>query len=125
MWSTLLLAMIVLASAVLLVHLVSDFIADDNNDYELRLWAYHHYGTASRSMWTMFQATLSGGWPNYARKLVENVNPLFALFWVAYVVVIVFAVMRVMSALFLASTMKAANQEEAMLIMKKMESKDK
>lgn len=124
-WSVVLLSFIMLSSGILMAQLTAGFIEDNNNDRELRTWTWKHYGTGSRASYTMFEATMSGGWPNYARTLVENVSPLYAVFWVTYVIFVVFAVMRVITALFLNNTMKAASGDETMMVMEKMKEKDK
>merc|ERR1719382_253423 len=71
-------------------------------------WMYMYYGTPRRSLWTFFELTFSGGWPNYARRLVEEVNSWFALFWAVYVFLVIFAMTRIVSALFLKDTLQAA-----------------
>jgi hypothetical protein len=125
LWSTVLLALIMVASGILMGQLVLHFIDDDTYERKMRLWAYEHYGGAFRSIYTMFEATLSGGWPNYARPLISGFSPWFALFWVFYVLAVYFAVIRVLSALFLNTTMNVANQDEEMMMMAKIKEMEK
>mmetsp|Transcript_2178 Transcript_2178/g.5045 ORF Transcript_2178/g.5045 Transcript_2178/m.5045 type:complete len:588 (-) Transcript_2178:155-1918(-) len=115
LWCSVLLILIVLASGILTAQLVGGVIRDSNADPELRVWAYKHYGTASRASYTMLEVILSGGWPNYARRLVEEVTWWFALFWAAYVLIVVFAVTRILTALFLRNTLKVAAVDDAMM----------
>eukprot|EP00971_Amphidinium_carterae_P175628 3480967-Amphidinium_carterae.1 len=97
-----------------MAQLLHSYITDQKSDLETRKWVYLHYGTATRAAWTVLEATLSGGWPNYARILVMEVSPLWAAWWFFYVFVVIFAVIRVMGALFLTASMKAANDDEDM-----------
>jgi len=113
-WALIVLSLIILTASNLMAQLLGDFIADTSNTIETRKWVYERYGTASRAAWTVMQATLSGGWPNYANTLVMEVSPLWAVWWFFYVFFVIFAVIRVMSALFLTASMKAANDDQDM-----------
>lgn len=120
-----LLALIFVAAGILLAQLLSGFITDRGNDLELRIWVFKNYGSALKSIYTIFEITMSGCWPNYARPLIEEVNGWYALFFVIYVVVVVFAVLRVVGALFLTATMKAAGEDLAMTVMHKAKERHK
>mmetsp|Transcript_53985 Transcript_53985/g.126114 ORF Transcript_53985/g.126114 Transcript_53985/m.126114 type:complete len:650 (+) Transcript_53985:101-2050(+) len=119
-WTMVVLSMIIVAASNLTAQMLQGFIMSEDGDHELRVWVFQHYGTASRAAYTMLEATLSGGWPNYARRLVMEVNPLWAIFWIAYVFAIIFAVIRVMGALFLAASLKAANEDDDMQALRRM-----
>jgi hypothetical protein len=123
-WSAVLLALIMVAAGILMAQLAAGYIEDEAAPTEFREWTFVHYGTGLRSTYTMFEATLSGGWPNYARILIEEVNPWFAIFWIFYVLTVVFAVIRVITALFLQKTMEAARGDEEMMVMQKMKEKE-
>eukprot|EP00931_Biecheleriopsis_adriatica_P010282 TRINITY_DN11136_c0_g1_i1.p1 TRINITY_DN11136_c0_g1~~TRINITY_DN11136_c0_g1_i1.p1 ORF type:complete len:597 (-),score=98.92 TRINITY_DN11136_c0_g1_i1:162-1952(-) len=110
-WSMVLLVIFMTLGGLILTSLLQDFILDESLDRDTRLWADEKYGTSVRSVWTMFQATLSGGWPNYAVPMVQEVNFWFIGFWLIYVIVVVFAVIRVISALFLKETLSAASSD--------------
>jgi len=125
MWSMVLLGLILLASGMLLAQLVMGILKDGAGNEDLQVWAYTHYGGAARATYTMFEATLSGCWPNYARRLIEEVSPWYALFWVFYVVLIGFAVIRVMGALFLSATLRAAGEDADMMVLRRLKDKAK
>jgi len=114
LWALIVLTLIILTCSNFMAQLLNSYITNESNNLETRKWVYRHYGTASRAAWTVLEATLSGGWPNYARLLVMEVSPLWALWWFFYVFVVIFAVIRVMGALFLTASMKAANDDEDM-----------
>lgn len=124
-WSVVLLGLFILASGILMAQLLESFIADNLNNMDDRLWMYQHYGTASRAVYTMFEATLSGGWPNYARPVIEKASFLYGFLWTVYVVTVVFAVIRVITALFLRATLTAASHDEEMMVISKMKEREK
>merc|ERR1719253_2414707 len=104
----LLLFAVILFCGLMIAQLVSGFIDDDSAELEHRKWVFNYYGSSSRACWTLFEATLSGGWPNYARKMIENVSTFYAIFWLAYVLFVYFTIMKVLTAIFLQKTMKMA-----------------
>lgn len=72
------------------------------------------YGTTSRSFYTVFELTFSGGWPNYARNLVEDVHWAYAVFFFVYIIAVTFAMFRIITTLFLRDTLAlASNDAEA------------
>mmetsp|Transcript_44464 Transcript_44464/g.105366 ORF Transcript_44464/g.105366 Transcript_44464/m.105366 type:complete len:602 (-) Transcript_44464:46-1851(-) len=111
-WTMVVLTMIILAGSNFQAQLLMPYIMDEAKNLESRVWVFKYYGSAGRSAYTMLEATLSGCWPNYARDLVMEVSPLWAVFWIFYVFAVIFAVIRVMGALFLAASLKAANEDE-------------
>jgi len=68
---------------------------------------------------------MSGCWPNYVRKLVEEVHAIYAVFFFFYVSFVIFAVTRIISALFLRDTLQVAQNDEAMMIRAKMSRRKK
>jgi len=123
-WSVILLFFIMLSGGIFLAQVTAGVIADESKEVELRRWVFEHYGSGSRSFYTLFEATLSGGWPTYARRLIMEVSAWYAGFWLLYVIVVVFAVIRVIGALFLQQTMKMASADEEMMYARKRKEKD-
>eukprot|EP00438_Fugacium_kawagutii_P010352 Skav231982 [mRNA] locus=scaffold719:118687:127055:- [translate_table: standard] len=52
-WSMALLSLCMLSGGLLMGNLLQDFINDETQDAEHRLWIWEHYGTAYRSIYTM------------------------------------------------------------------------
>jgi len=123
MWSMVLLSVILLSAGIFMAQMLGSFIADSGNKDDIRIWLWKRYGTASKSTYTMFELTLSGCWPSYARPMVDDVSVWFALWWFFYVITVVFAVIRIITALFLTATMKAANEDEEMMCIRKRQEK--
>lgn len=111
-WSVIFLFLVMLVNALFLTSILKDVIQDVTNEEDLRLWIYRYYGSAFRSCYTVFEVTMSGGWPTYARRLVEEVSVAFALYWVIYVMSVVFALLRIITAIFLRETLNQAQKDE-------------
>jgi len=114
-WSMLVLFVFMLASSLFLSQMLQDFIRNEQAEYSTRVWVARYYGTSARALWTMFELTLSGCWPEFARTIIEKVHPGYAVFFSLYVTGVVFAMIRIISALFLKDTLTStANDDELM-----------
>merc|ERR1719482_727771 len=76
-------------------------------------------------MWTMFEATFTTSWTQPARNVIEDVSAGFGIFWIIYIVVVNFAVMRVTAALFLKQTLAVAAADAEKMVMAKMKEREK
>jgi len=74
------------------------------------------YGDGFKSFWTIFELTFSGCWPNYARRIIEEVNPLYSVFYFIYVYVVVFVATRIVAALFMKETLAQYAQDAEMMV---------
>merc|ERR1719272_2721191 len=72
----------------------------------------------------MFEATHSGCWPNYATPLIDKIHPAFAIFWVIYVGGVIFAIIKVITAVFIGETMKAAQSDAVTAVTERMKASD-
>jgi len=97
--------------AVFLSFSLQDFIMDDDNAYDMRLWTFNHYGSSMLSIYTLFEVTFAGCWPQYFRPLVERVTGWYVLFILLYVSVVIFGLTRIVTALFLKKTLQVANND--------------
>uniref|UniRef100_A0A7S4RYB2 EF-hand domain-containing protein n=1 Tax=Alexandrium monilatum TaxID=311494 RepID=A0A7S4RYB2_9DINO len=116
MWSAAVLLIFMVMGALFLVQMLRGYILDRGNDLEMRLWANRHYGTSLKALYTMFEITFSGCWPGYARRLMEEVSPWLSLFFVVYVIVVVFTVIRILFGLLLRDTMQAAASDAEQVV---------
>merc|ERR1719235_1275923 len=97
-WSFVLLFLIELVAALFLTQVLADTIVDESRDLATRTFIYVHYGTTSRTTLTMFQITMApGAWGVVGRPIIEEVSGAFAWFFVAYVGVVSFAIVRIIS----------------------------
>merc|ERR1712032_960655 len=88
-WSMFVLFLLILLAGVLMSQVLFDYIMDEKNPENTREWAYHYYGGSARATLTMFEVTMSGCWPNYARRLIEEVSVFYAGFYVVYISAVV------------------------------------
>lgn len=125
-WCAVLLAIIQLISAIFMSQLLSGWLRDDNNDIEIRNIVFSYFGTFSRAWITMFQITVApGGWSYIGRILMYEVNRLYSLFFIGYVSFVTFAIIRVITAMFLKETLATANRDLELVIQEKMDDKDR
>jgi len=124
LWSMLILVFIIIAGGILMVQLTLSFVEDEGASTDLRTWVFLEFGTAARATWTLFEATFTTNWPTKARTLVMEVSPWFSIFWVPYTIMVNFAFMRVIAALFLKHTLAASNLDDHKLSMRKMQEKE-
>jgi len=122
-WSMVLLSIVMLLASVLLCQALQPSLTDEEIDYSRRIWIYNMYGDPSRALYTVFELTFSGGWPNYARPLVEEVTHWYGFFFVIYISIVVFAMFRIITALFLKDTLSVAAGDSEMMISERMREK--
>lgn len=111
-WSMTLLFVLELVMAIFMAQVIKPFMEDAADDAELQDFIWKHFGTWTNSMFTIFEITMApGGFIQY-RRLYEDVHPAFGIFFVIYVCVVTFAVVRVITAMFLKATLSASDSDE-------------
>lgn len=123
-WSMVILAIFMFLGALALCQATHEFVIDVNNDLEMRLWVFQMYGSAGKAMYTMFEATNSGGWPNYARPLIEHVSPWFIPVFLVYVTIVIFGIIRIITAMFIKETLSVASSDASLAVQEKLRVKD-
>eukprot|EP00435_Cladocopium_sp_Y103_P005032 s2078_g1.t1 len=120
--------------------MLHSFVSDQGMIFEDRAWIWERYGTAYRAMYTLFEAwivstkvgpevlpleeqraiqgaawgqapALLRNWPVSARPVLNKVSHVYVFFFVLYITLVVFAVIRVISAVFLKDTLDAAQND--------------
>jgi len=121
-WSMIMLLVCMLIAALILCESVVPLIVETSTNIGIdrREWLFIRYGSFFRAMYTMFEITFSGGWPGLVRPLVDEVSVLFVIPTLIYVVAIVFAALRLITALFVRSTMQVLNDDAAAAILDRM-----
>lgn len=122
-WSMVLLGVFMSIGTLVLGNLLQDFIVDDSQKLEDRHWIWNRYGTAYRAMYTLYEITFAGNWPTNARPVLEKVSQGFVIFFVSYVTIIVFAIIRVISAIFLKDTLDAAQADAESVVVDRLRKK--
>merc|ERR1740121_3073651 len=114
-----LLFVVMLLGALVICQSLSEMYFDDSIDPNTREWAYARFGTSARALYSMFEITLSGIWPEYARRLFEDVHEGYVAFFVLYIGCVVFAMIKIITALFLKDTLNNAASDANMMMQQK------
>lgn len=122
-WSMVLLGVFMSMGALVLGTLLQDFILDPTHSLDDRQWVWMRYGTAYRALYTLYEITFAGNWPTNVRPVLDRAGHGFVIFFVVYITIIVFAVIRVISAIFLKDTLDAANNDAEHLVVERLRKK--
>lgn len=130
LWSTQMLALIVSLTAMCLNGILQSSMADPNGnapteeEREVQKQVYKYFGTYSRAMLTVFEVTV-GNWVPVCRMLVEDVSEWYSVCFLAYKCVVGFAVVKVISSVFISDTFKVLQTDDEILIMQQEKNKRK
>jgi len=111
----LLLLMIQVVVGLLIQSALYDFLVDGNQPLEVRHLVYKHFGTFSRSLFTLFELTLAN-WSDPVRVLTENVAEWWGACLLVYVLCVSFAVVRVIMSVFTSVTFFVYEFDDELLI---------
>jgi len=112
LWSMVLVWSLMLFGALFFCNMLRQAMQDEAISIEDRIWVFDHFGTVSRSYYTFIEITFSGAWPSIARPLIETVSSVYAAYFAVYITLVLFALFRIISALFLKDTLAVAAAEE-------------
>lgn len=76
---------------------------------------YKYFGNFSRSLLTMFEITLAN-WPTSCRILTENSSQWFIIYFLLHKMVLGFAVVGVVNAVFIQETFKVATLDDTVMV---------
>lgn len=110
-WSLGLLGVIQCIAGMVIGQLLVPYMRDTSYDVEGRHEVYKYFGTFSRTFLTMFEV-LFANWAIPARICVENVGEVFIYVFIFYRCFVGYAVLNVVSAVFVQQTMKVAQQDQ-------------
>merc|ERR1712137_1329575 len=94
---------------------VGPFIQDGSQDIDARTSIYKNWGSFTRALVTMFEATLAN-WGPICWNLSNHVSEWFGLFFILYKCIIGLAVVQVILSVFIHQTFKVAARDEQMII---------
>ncbi|CAJ1408869.1 unnamed protein product [Effrenium voratum] len=117
-WSFVLLLVVQTTIALSLTQILGGFFQDSEVPASKRVEVFEYFGTASRAMFTMFELTLAN-WTIAGRTLSENVSEYFAIFNVAYKLVVGFAAVGIINAVFMQETFKVAASDDTVMMRQK------
>ncbi|CAE7196599.1 Ank2 [Symbiodinium pilosum] len=97
------------------------YMRDESVNIEERKEVFRYYGTFTSTFLTMFEVLLAN-WAPPARILVDNVSDWFVYVFVVYRCVVGFAVLNVVSAVFIQQTMKVAQADQELVLKQRLRS---
>lgn len=122
-WSSCLLFVLQMIMGLFFHNMLTDRLTDENTPLEARREIFNYFGTFSRSMISMFELTLAN-WPKICWVLVNEVSEWYGIVVLIYKVVVGFAVVIVVTGVFLHETFKvASSDDELMLVQKQRQTK--
>ena len=92
------------------------FIADESASLADRLEMRQYYGNFPKTLYTMFEITFSGSWPGRVRPVTSKVSGWYAIPFLFYIALVVFAVIKIVTALFLKETLSSAANDADMML---------
>lgn len=111
-WSIILLGLIQLIGSIFITLSLQASLQDENIDIEVRANIYTYFGNFSRSCISLVEITFAAGtWDRCGRLVIFKVSRLYAIFFIGYLIFVSFAMIRVISAIFLKDTLAAAAKE--------------
>lgn len=111
MWSIVLLLLFKVAYSIVLSQMLHQYIIDESNDLAGRRWINDRYGDFFKTLYSMFEITYSGSWPSLVRPVLDYAGHWYAPVFLLYVTFVVFAVIRIITALFLKETLECAQAD--------------
>eukprot|EP00930_Biecheleria_cincta_P093595 TRINITY_DN8401_c0_g1_i1.p1 TRINITY_DN8401_c0_g1~~TRINITY_DN8401_c0_g1_i1.p1 ORF type:complete len:554 (+),score=76.08 TRINITY_DN8401_c0_g1_i1:35-1663(+) len=110
-WASLFLFIIQALAAIVFSILVQDYLQRANSSEPAWDEIYRHYGTYTRSFFTMFEIMFAN-WGPTCRLLMDNISESFSLAFIAYRCVAGVAVLNVVNSIFVSQTLKFAVSDE-------------
>eukprot|EP00927_Polykrikos_kofoidii_P083602 TRINITY_DN8607_c1_g1_i1.p1 TRINITY_DN8607_c1_g1~~TRINITY_DN8607_c1_g1_i1.p1 ORF type:complete len:569 (+),score=76.11 TRINITY_DN8607_c1_g1_i1:123-1829(+) len=113
-WTLLLLFILIYVASLCVTQVVvehresSDQTLDDEDMRQLIYW----YGSLARTCLSLYQAITSGSNWDDAMMALEKVNPGFTIFWIAYIAFTVFAMLNVVTGVFVERAMESAMSDK-------------
>jgi hypothetical protein len=117
-WSCILLSSIQMLAALLTCQLCHIAILDDSTPEVSKQQLFNYFGTFSKALMTMFELSLAN-WVIVARVVANDVGEIAAFVILAYVLFLVFAVTKVISAAFIIETHRVVADTLELVVLEK------
>eukprot|EP00927_Polykrikos_kofoidii_P023665 TRINITY_DN21721_c0_g2_i1.p1 TRINITY_DN21721_c0_g2~~TRINITY_DN21721_c0_g2_i1.p1 ORF type:complete len:712 (-),score=139.32 TRINITY_DN21721_c0_g2_i1:82-2160(-) len=117
-WAVLLLFVVIMVVALLANHFLEDYVRDLTKPVEARLSVFRQWGSVTRAVETMFEITL-GNWGPPVVLLQNEVSEWWVLFFLAYKLIVGFAVVQVITSVFIQQTFKVVARDEDVMMKEK------
>ncbi|CAE8719467.1 unnamed protein product [Polarella glacialis] len=114
-WSIILLFLIMISLAMVMSFAIEPFVTDAGNDQAVRMMAFTYFGTVSKAFVSMFEITM-GNWVPISRFLFDRVDPWYGPAMIVYRCIVGFAIIQVITGVFMHETFKAAAADDSIMI---------
>jgi hypothetical protein len=114
-WSSVVLLLLEMMMALFLNVMLEDFWTDESKPKEDRQLVFEYFGTFTRALQSMIEMLL-GNWYSITRLLTANVSEWYVIFGVSHQLIVGFAVIEVITGVFLHQTFKVANLDDGILV---------
>lgn len=121
-WSVLIVFLVQTLAGMLIGYLVQEFMTDSEKPLADRADVFNYYGTFTRITITMFEVHFAN-WAPACRVLVDTVGEPVAFVFVAYRCLAGFAILSVVSSVFIQQTMQIAQLDREVMITRKEKEK--
>jgi len=118
-WSCVIFFLLLSACALCLCYSTIDYINDESSDHDTRTLFFDYFGTYSRAFFTMFEITFAGSWVTTCRFLQNHVSEWYMPLFVVYRAVVGFAVLKVITGIFLYETFKVSQSDDNIMILQR------
>merc|ERR1711937_376917 len=123
-WSILLLTIVQIIGSIGITQTCQEFVVDESEPLETRVEVFQYFGRWTNSMLTLFQMTIApGGFVQPCRLLVYKISRLYVFFFIPYTWGVTFAIIRVITAMFLKETLAVAAQDQENAVMEREKKK--
>jgi len=117
LWSTCLIAIMIAIVSLIVQSMVISYYEDESVPLAKRLEVFSYFGTFSRSGMSLFESTL-GNFAPIMRMMSDNVEETWALFFIGYKCVGGFAVVTVITGVFMQETFRVAEKDDDLLVIR-------
>lgn len=122
-WAMVLLLLVMFMFAVLIMQSITDALVTlGDSDDELRV--KEMYGTMTATLYTLFLGVTSGSnWGDLAWPLIKVVSPFFSIIWCVYIALVLWALMNVITGVFVDGAIKMAEQDAEHVVKEETEAR--
>eukprot|EP00927_Polykrikos_kofoidii_P058946 TRINITY_DN5385_c0_g1_i1.p1 TRINITY_DN5385_c0_g1~~TRINITY_DN5385_c0_g1_i1.p1 ORF type:complete len:591 (+),score=91.42 TRINITY_DN5385_c0_g1_i1:112-1884(+) len=117
-WALVILFLVIFVSALVVSQSLGTYMMDVSVPVETRTLVFRDWGSFSRAVETMFEVTL-GNWGPPCRLLMNNVSEWWMIFFIFFKCVIGFAIVQVITSVFIQQTFKVVQQDEQVMVKEK------
>lgn len=116
-WSFMVMVLVQIIMGLFLCQFLQGHLEDETIGQTSAKEVFKYFGTFSRTMLTMFEITF-GAWHVSCRMLMEQVSEWFSLFYIAYRCLFLFALLKVIAAVFITETNRVLEHDDELTIIK-------